>query len=190
MTLPPSESVTALLAAWGQGDRAALDALVPWVYDALRAQADRALRGQVQGHTLQPTALVHEAYVRLAEQPGAGGQNREHFFALAALVMRNVLVDHARARLRAKRGGERERVTLGDAMGVETPERGVDVLDLDEALTRLAARDPLKARIVELRYFIDMSIEETARVLGISEATVSRHWTAARLWLRRELSAG
>jgi RNA polymerase sigma factor (TIGR02999 family) len=182
--------VTALLAAWERGDRAALDALLPSVYGELRAQAARALRRQPDGHTLQPTALVHEAYVRLAEQPGAGARSREHFFAVAALVMRSVLVDYARARRRAKRGGDRERVTLGGANSVATPEPGVDVLDLDEALSRLAARDPTKARVVELRYFVGLSIEETARVLSVSEATVSRHWTAARLWLRRELTAG
>ncbi|MDF1506189.1 ECF-type sigma factor [Roseisolibacter sp. H3M3-2] len=182
--------MTALLAAWERGDRAALDALMPQVYGELRAQAARALRAQPDGHTLQPTALVHEAYVRLAGQAGAGGRNREHFFAVAALVMRAVLVDHARARRRAKRGGDRERVTLGGADGIATPERSVDVLELDEALQRLAARDPARARVVELRYFVGLSLEETARALGISEATVSRHWTAARLWLRRELSAG
>jgi len=183
-----SESMTALLSAWGQGDRAALDALLPKVYEELHAQAARALRGQPPGHTLQATALVHETYVRLSGQPGAGGQSRQHFFAVAAMVMRSVLVDYARARQRAKRGGERERVTLDGSFDIATPEPAVDVLDLDEALTRLAARDSIKARVVELRYFVGLNIEETAKALEVSEATVSRHWTAARLWLRRELT--
>jgi len=182
--------MSALLSAWAQGDRTALDALLPRVYEELHAQAERALRGQPDGHTLQPTALVHEAYVRLAHQPGAGGESRDHFFSVAALVMRSVLVDYARARQRAKRGGERERVTLGGANDVATPEPGVDTLDLDEALTRLAERDPIKSRVVELRYFVGLNIEETARALDLSEATVKRHWTAARLWLRRELTPG
>ncbi|HEY0778503.1 MAG TPA: sigma-70 family RNA polymerase sigma factor [Gemmatirosa sp.] len=197
MTSPPADpgagSVTALLAAWERGDRPALDALLPSVYGELHAQARRALRAQPAGHTLQPTALVHETYLRLAGQaqggePGTGSQNRAHFFAVAALVMRAVLVDHARARQRVKRGGDHTRVTLGGAAGVATPAPAVDVLDLDEALTRLAARDPVKARVVELRYFVGLSLAETAGALGVSEATVSRHWTAARLWLRRELT--
>lgn len=163
---------------------------MPAVYAELRLQAARALRDQPDGHTLQPTALVHEAYVRLADQPGAGGQSRAQFFAVAALVMRGVLVDHARARGREKRGGGRDRVTLGDAGGVAAPERAVDVLELDEALDRLGARDPRKARVVELRYFVGLSIEETAAVLDASPATVKREWTAARAWLRRELTPG
>ncbi|GJG86941.1 DNA-directed RNA polymerase sigma-70 factor [Gemmatimonadetes bacterium T265] len=188
VTFPPSDSVNELLAAWRRGDRAALDALMPAVYAELRRQAARALRDQPDGHTLQPTALVHETYVRLADQPGAGGESRAHFFAVAALVMRSVLVDHARARGRAKRGGARDRVTLSAAGGVATPEAAVDVLDLDEALDRLGVRDPRKARVVELRYFVGLSIEETAAVLGASPATVKREWTAARAWLRRELT--
>lgn len=188
MSSPSSQSVTELLGAWGRGDRAALDALIPAVYGMLHQQAERALRAQPAGHTLQPTALVHEAYVRLANQPGAGGQSRAHFFAVAAMVMRAVLVDHARARQRLKRGGDPQRLTLGAAAEMATPEPEVDVVALDEALDRLAAHDPRKARIVELRYFVGLSIEETAQVLDTSPATVKREWTFARAWLRRELT--
>jgi len=183
-----SRSVTELLDAWGRGDRAALDALVPAVYAMLHQQAERALRGQPEGHTLQPTALVHEAYVRLADQPGAGANNRAHFFAVAAMVMRSVLVDHARARQRAKRGGDARPFSLGAAGDVPNPDDTVDVVALDEALDRLAEHDARKARVVELRYFVGLSIEETAQALDSSPATIKREWTAARAWLRRELT--
>ncbi len=182
-----SRSVTEMLDAWGRGDRAALDALVPTVYAMLHQQAERALRRQPDGHTLQPTALVHEAYVRLASQPGAGANSRSHFFAVAAMVMRSVLVDHARARQRAKRGGDARALTLGAADGVAAPDAAVDVVALDEALDRLAVQDSRKARVVELRYFVGLSIEETAQALESSPATIKREWTAARAWLRREL---
>jgi len=190
--VPPdtSRSVTELLDAWGRGDRAALDALVPSVYAMLHQQAERALRGQPPGHTLQPTALIHEAYVRLISQPGVGAKNRSHFFAVAAMVMRSVLVDHARARQSAKRGGDHRPVTLSAADDVASPPDGVDVVALDAALTRLAAQDERKARVVELRYFVGLSIEETAHALESSPATVKREWTAARAWLRRELTTG
>jgi RNA polymerase sigma factor (TIGR02999 family) len=180
-------SVSQLLDAWGRGDRAALDALVPAVYAMLHQQAQRALRGQPDGHTLQPTALVHEAYVRLANQPGAGAESRSHFFAVAAMVMRSVLVDHARARQREKRGGNARALSLGAADDVAVAE-DVDVVALDEALDRLAAQDARKARVVELRYFVGLSIEETAQALDASPATVKREWTTARAWLRRELT--
>lgn len=181
-------SVTQLLDAWGRGDRAALDALVPQVYAMLHQQAQRALRNQPDGHTLQPTALLHEAYVRLANQPGAGADSRQHFFAVAAMVMRSVLVDHARARQRAKRGGNARALSLGAADGVAASEDPMDVVALDEALDRLAAQDARKARVVELRYFVGLSIEETAQALDASPATVKREWTTARAWLRRELT--
>lgn len=181
-------SITQLLDAWGRGDRAALDALVPAVYAMLHQQAQRALRNQPDGHTLQPTALVHEAYVRLANQPGAGADGRSHFFAVAAMVMRSVLVDYARARQRAKRGGNARALSLGAADGVAAAEDAVDVVALDEALDRLAAQDARKAQVVELRYFVGLSIEETAQALDASPATVKREWTAARAWLRRELT--
>ena len=153
----------------------------------LHQQARRALRDQPEGHTLQPTALVNEAYFRLANQPGVGSESRSHFLAVAAMVMRSVLVDHARARQRAKRGGNAKALSLGAADDVAQAEDPVDVVALDEALTRLAAQDERKARVVELRYFVGLSIEETAKALYSSPATVKREWTTARAWLRREL---
>ena len=183
-----SRSVTELLDAWGRGDRAALDALVPSIYALLHKQAEYALRGQPEGHTLQPTALVHEAYVRLAGQPGAGANSRAHFFAVAAMVMRSVVVDHARARQAAKRGGHAHPLTLGAAERVAVTDDAVDAVALDEALDRLAEHDPRKARVVELRYFVGLSIEETAQALDSSPTTIKREWTGARAWLRRELT--
>lgn len=184
-----SRSVTQMLDAWGRGDRAALDALVPTVYALLHRQAEQALRGRPDGHTLQPTALVHEAYVRLAGRPGAGANSREHFLAVAAMVMRSVVVDYARAQQAAKRGGGAYVLSLGAAEGVAATDDAVDVVALNEALDRLAEQDPRKARVVELRYFVGLSIEETAQALDSSPATIKREWTAARAWLRRELTA-
>ena len=181
-------TLSQLLDAWGHGDRDALDALVPEVYAVLHQQARHALRDQPDGHTLQPTALVNEAYVRLANQPGAGAESRSHFLAVAAMVMRSVLVDHARARQRAKRGGNARALSLGAADGVAAAEEPLDVVALDDALNRLAAQDARKARVVELRYFVGLSIEETAKALDSSPATVKREWTTARAWLRRELT--
>jgi RNA polymerase sigma factor (TIGR02999 family) len=185
--------VTALLRAWARGERAALDELLPLVYGELRRQAARCMRAQPAGHTLQPTALVHEAYLRLVDRGGTGAawQDRSHFFAVAARVMRSILVDHARARRTAKRGGGAQALTLGaaDAAGAAADHSEVDVEALDEVLTRLAALDPRQARVVELRYFGGLSIEEAAEVLGVSHATVEREWKTARLWLRRELEA-
>lgn len=183
-------NVTQLLAAWNAGDRQALDALLPQVYVELRRQARRALAREGDGHTLQPTALVHEAYLRLVEQRPARFESRSQFFGIAARCMRQVLVDAARTRRAAKRGGGGAAVTLGalDAAGrAQAAERDVDVLALDEALERLAALDPDQARLVELRYFAGLTLDETAAVLGISTATVSREWSVARRWLRREL---
>jgi RNA polymerase sigma factor (TIGR02999 family) len=189
--------VTALLRAWARGERAALDELLPLVYGELRRQAARCLRAQPTGHTLQPTALVHEAYLRLVDRGGTGPdwQDRSHFFAVAARVMRNVLVDHARARRTAKRGRGAHVLTLdaADAQAAaaqRSSSTGVDVELLDEALTRLAALDRRQARVVELRYFGGLSIAEAAEALGVSHATVEREWKTARLWLRRELQAG
>ena len=183
----PSLSVTQLLQAWGRGDATALDQLVPVVYDELRSQARRYLRRERPGHTLQTTGLVHEAYLRLVDQKQANWQNRAQFFGVAGQMMRRVLIDHARSKQAAKRGGSDVQVTLEDATA-PAEERGVDVLDLDDALTRLAALDPQQAKVVELRYFTGLSIEETAEVLGISPATVKREWAMARAWLRRELA--
>ena len=188
---PPSSAVTELLRAWGAGDRAALDQLMPVLYAELRRQAERQLRRESAGHTLQPTALVNEAYLRLVDQRQAKWEGRSQFFALAARQMRRILVDHARGRAAAKRGGAAARVTLaeGSAATPETPQGEIDVLALDEALTRLAALDARQARVVELRYFAGLGVEEVAEALDISPATVKREWTMARAWLRRELGS-
>jgi RNA polymerase sigma factor (TIGR02999 family) len=193
MPTPPDNQVTPLLHAWAAGDSTALDRLVPLVYGDLHRLAERAMRAQPEGHTLQATALVHETYLRLVERPSGSAavawEGRAHFFGVAARAMRSVLVDHARARRAAKRGGPAaRRLTLEVAEAV-APGQGptVDVLALDEALDRLAAMDGRKARLVELRYFAGLGIDEAAAVLGVSPATVKRDWTAARAWLRREL---
>jgi len=186
--------VTGLLIAWSEGDRAALDALLPVVYAELRRQARRALRRETAGQTLQPTALVHEAYLRLVDQRPIRWQSRAHFFGVAARCMRQVLVDAARTRRAAKRGRGAHPVTLDDADGVAAApsaggeDAGVEVLALDAALARLAALDPDQARLVELRYFGGLTLDDTAATLGVSAATVSREWTVARRWLRRELA--
>jgi RNA polymerase sigma factor (TIGR02999 family) len=185
--------VTDLLRAWGAGDAHACEALAPLVYAELRRQARRALRREREGHTLQPTALVHEAWLRLGDQHDGRWESRTQFFAIAAQMMRRVLVDHARARRSLKRGGGAVQVTLGDA---DRPDAGpagdrpldaLDVLALNDALARLARLDPRKAQLVDLRYFAGLSIPEAAAVLGVSLATVGREWAVARMWLRREL---
>jgi RNA polymerase sigma factor (TIGR02999 family) len=185
-----THTVTDLLRAWAAGDQAALDELLPLVYDELRRQARRYMRAQPSGHTLQTTALVHEAYLRLVGQSHVDWQSRAHFLGVASKAMRSILVDHARARRAAKRGGTARAVTLDEAGGVPDAgsQRGVDVLALDEALARLAELDLRKSQLVELRYFGGLGIEEAAVVLGVSPATVKREWTTARAWLRRELS--
>jgi RNA polymerase sigma factor (TIGR02999 family) len=184
-------AVTELLHAWGAGDAGASEELVPLVYAELRRQARRALRREGEGHTLQATALVHEAWLRLDGQHDARWESRTQFLAVAGQMMRRVLVDHARTRRALKRGGGggRTQVTLGDAAHAVAASDQVDVLALDDALARLAILDPRKARLVELRYFAGLSIPETAAVLGISQATVGREWAVARMWLRRELEA-
>ena len=180
-------SVTELLLAWGSGDQGAFDALLPIVYDELRRQAARALRGESPEHTLQPTALVHEAYFRLVDQHRVQFQNRAHFFGVAAQMIRRILIDHARARRAAKRGGGGTYVTLGHADAQQETNESVDVLDLHEALDRLAALDPDQAKIVELRYFGGLTVSETAEALPMNPRTVDRDWAAARVWLRRRL---
>jgi RNA polymerase sigma-70 factor, ECF subfamily len=184
---PPKQDITALLQAWSRGDRAALDALLPAVYGELRHQAESYMRQQPAGHTLQTTALVHEAYLRLVDQQDTQWKSRAHFFGVAAKAMRSILVDHARAHRSAKRGAGAARLTLGQVGGVPDRKAEVDVLDLEEALQRLGELDPEKVRLVELRYYGGLSIEETAEVLEISPATLKRQWSTARAWLRREL---
>lgn len=182
---PPGE-VTRLLLQWSRGDRGALDALVPHVYAELRRQADRYLRGQRPGHTLQATALVHEAFLRLVDQTHVSFKDRAHFFAVASRAMRQILVDHARRRHTEKRGGDATRLVLEDGTASVEP-RGVDLMALDGALTRLEELDSAQARLVELRFFGGLTIEETAVVLGCSPATVKRSWSSARAWLFGEL---
>jgi RNA polymerase sigma factor (TIGR02999 family) len=181
--------VTRLLIEWKRGDAAALDRVVPLVYAELRRIASRHLRRERPGHTLQPTALVHEAYLKLVPTPELEWRDRAHFFAVAARVMRQILVDHARAHQAEKRGGAFRRVSIDEVAGPAVATQ-VGLLALEEALGRLADLDPQQGRVVELRYFGGMTIEETAEVMGVSPATVKREWMMARAWLRRELSEG
>lgn len=184
-----SGNVTELLGQCREGKREALDVLIPLVYSELRRIAARYMKAEGASHTLQPTALVHEAYMRLVDQRDVEWQNRAHFFGVAAQLMRRLLVDHARGRNRQKRGGGLLLVTLepNDVAG-PAPDEGLDLVSLDGALERLTALSPQQGRIVELRYFGGLSIEETAEVLGVSTMTVKRGWAMARAWLHRELS--
>jgi len=179
--------VTRILEAAQQGDPTAADQLLPLVYDELRRQAARYLRRERAGHTLQTTALIHEAYIRLVDQKRVQWQNRAHFFGIAAQLMRRILVDHARSRHRVKRGGSDVRVSLAEA-SLTVKARDLDVLAIDEALDRLAQVDERQAKVVELRFFSGLSVEETAEVLQISPATVKREWSMAKAWLHREIS--
>ena len=181
------EGITQLLIDWSKGDQAALEKLMPLVYDELRRLASNYLRRERASHTLQPTALVNEAYLKLIDQRHAKWQNRAHFFGISAQLMRRILVDHARQREAAKRGGsDLQRLSITSAETViKRPE--IDLLALNEALDELAEMDPQQGRIVELKFFGGLSIEETAEVLGISHATVERDWKMARAWLRRQL---
>ena len=183
-----SSSITRLLGDWSRGDTAALEELLPIVYAELRRVARRELRRERIDHTLQPTALVNELYLRLVQQRSASWENRTQFFAVAAQLMRRILVDHARAQTAAKRGGSSPRVPLSDAddVGIEP---AFEVLAVDRALTRLATLDADQARIVELRYFSGLTVEETAHVLGTSPRTVKREWRLAKAWLYEQLSA-
>ncbi len=187
MTTASQQEVTRLLVRLTDGDRGVLDDLLPVVYGELRRLAASYLRKERVGHTLQPTALVHEAYMRLVDQTQVQWQNRAHFFGVAAQMMRRILVDHARRHQAAKRGGSnQQRLSISSAeQVVKQPE--VDLLALNEALDELASMDPQQARIVELKFFAGLSIDETAEVLGISHATVERDWKMARAWLRRQL---
>ena len=185
MSSPPGH-VTQLLLAWSSGDRRALEDLVPVVYGELRRIAGRYLRHERPDHTLQPTALVHEAYLKLIDQQRARWQNRAQFLGVAAQLMRRILVDHARTHAAAKRGGGVTPIALVDAAGA-LPARGIDVIALDEAVTRLTATYPDQGRLVELRFFGGLTIEETGEAMGLSPATVKRQWTVARAWLLASL---
>jgi RNA polymerase sigma-70 factor (ECF subfamily) len=181
-----SHEVTQLLVDWGKGDHNALDKLIPLVYDELRRMAHRYMARENPDHTLQTTALVHDAYLRLVDQKSTNWQNRAQFFGIAAQLMRRILVDHARSHAYAKRGGGTIEVPLNEA-AVLSPQRAKDVLALDEALNQLATIDPRKCQIVELRYFGGFTVEETAALLEVSGVTVMRDWSLAKAWLRREI---
>jgi len=183
---PPSE-VTQLLQVWRGGDRNALDALLPLVYKELRRRAHFQLRNERPNHTFQSAALVHEAYLRLVGMSGPQWESRTHFFAIAAQLMRQILVDYARRHGAAKRGGSVSKLSLEDAT-MMSRRKDVDVLALDEALNHLAKMDPRQSRVVELRFFAGLSLEQVSEVLEIAPATVQRDWTAARAWLHREIS--
>ena len=182
-----SQNITRMLKDWSGGNREALDELLPYVYDELHRQAARYLRRERSDHTLQPTALIHEAYLKLIDQNQVEWQNRAHFFGVAAQAMRRILVDYARTRKREKRGGDDIKLQLDEAIATPAKEKSIDLVALDEALDRLAKFDERQARVVELRYFSGMTEEETAEVLGISPATVRRDWNMAKAWLHYQL---
>lgn len=186
MTSPSPDEVTQLLLDWNSGDKAALDRLMPVVYEELRRLAHHYLGRERRGHTLQTTAIVNEAYLHLINQRNVQLQNRAHFFGIAAHLMRRVLAEYARSRHYAKRGGGAQQVSLEEAMTV-SEERVADMMALDDALNTLAEIDERKSRIVEMRFFGGLSIEETAEVLGVSPGTVMRDWTLTKAWLRREI---
>ncbi len=184
---PSSPNVTELLLAWNAGDQQAQAELIAVIYDELRRVAAGYLHRERPNHTLQPTALVNEAFMRLIDGPQVTWQNRAHFFGIAANAMRQILVDYARKRQAQKRGSGEAPLSLDETFGV-FQQRAIDLVRLDDALTQLAQMDPTQAQIVELRFFAGLTIEETAEALGISPATIGREWTSARLWLRRELT--
>ncbi|MGH9768946.1 MAG: sigma-70 family RNA polymerase sigma factor [Blastocatellia bacterium] len=187
MAQPSVQEITRLLVAWGQGDQTALERLMPLVYEELRRLARRHMNRQRPGHTLQTTALVNEAYLRLIDSSQVQWQNRAHFFAVSAQLMRRILVDFARSRKSLKRGAEARQVTLDDSLDISS-ERGADLIALDDALNTLGVMNPRQCQIVELRYFGGLSEEEIAEALKISPRTVRRDWSLARAWLYRELS--
>jgi len=192
MTMVSTHDLTELLTEWREGDRTALDRLTPLVYDEIRRIAHRYVQRERDGHTLQTTALVNEAYLRLAGNQQINWQNRAHFFAVTARVMRHILIDYARRRNYVKHGGEAQRVSFTEALASEesvpmSKPRAVELLALDEALNELAKFDPRKSRVVELRYFGGLSLEETAEVLEVSLMTVRRDWRAAKAWLFRRM---
>jgi len=187
MTAPPSTEVTALLIRWSEGDSAALERLMPLVYDECHRIASRQMRRERPEHTLEPTALVHELYLRLVDQSRTDWKNRAHFFGIAAQLMRRILVDYARSRNAAKR--DATRMLISAEAAVDVPDQGqiADVLAVDAALERLAERDPEQQKIVELRFFAGLTVEEIAHVVGRSPRTVKREWRLAKAWLFREL---
>ena len=187
------DEITEMLRAWGEGDREALEALVPRVYDELHRQAHRYLRGERHNHTLQTSALINEAYIRLAGQKDVQWQNRTHFFGIAASIMRRILVDYARSQQRVKRGGNDQDLPLDVALSVvaemTNEQTKIDLILLNNALDKLSEIDERQARIVELRYFSGLTLEETDQVLDVSEMTVKRDWNVAKAWLRREITS-
>jgi RNA polymerase sigma factor (TIGR02999 family) len=187
MTLSSPQEITRMLQAWSNGDESALQALTPLVYQELHRLAHRYLARQPRGHTLQTSALVNEAYLRLVDASQVSWQNRAHFFAVSAQLMRHILVDFARSRQSQKRGGVAQRVSLAEAMEVASTS-GADLIALDESLSLLASLDARQAQVVELRFFGGLSVEETAEVLKVSAGTVRRDWRMAKAWLHRELS--
>ncbi len=190
MRASPSGDVTRLLRDWGNGDGEALDKLVPLVYSELQRLARHYLRRGRSQRSLQTTALINEAFVRLIDQDGVAWQNRAHFFGIAAHTMRNILVDRARRRRAQKRGGVKDDLLFDEEIAVVNHEKGWELLALDDALSGLSSIDPNLSRLVELRFFGGLTVRETAEVLGVSSATVKRGWRTARIWLRRELERG
>jgi RNA polymerase sigma factor (TIGR02999 family) len=187
MTQPSTHEVTELLIEWSNGDKAALDKLMPLIHEELRRLAHYYMSHERPGHTLQTSALVNEAYLRLVNREGVHWQNRAHFFAIAAQVMRTILVDHARSHAYAKRGGGAHKIELDEAM-IVSRERAAEVVALDDALKELANFDPQQSRVVELRFFGGLTIEETAEVLDLSPATIKREWSTAKAWLYQQVA--
>ncbi len=186
MAIPSTQEVTEMLLAWNRGEAGALEQLTPLVYAELRRIAHGHMAGQHPGHTLQTTALVHEAYLRLIDCQQVGWQDRNHFFSLSSRLMRRILVEFARSRQRLKRGGQAVKVSLND--GIISTDQGVDLVALDDALKNLAAMDPRKCQVVELRFFGGLSVQETAEGLQVSPETIHRDWKMAKMWLLRELA--
>ena len=186
MDTPSSSNVTQLLIAWGNGDKEALDKLIPLVHDELYRLAARQMRGEKRGHTLQTTALVNEAYCKLVDLKNVQWQSRAQFFAIAAQIMRRILINHAKARLRDKRGGDALKIAFDDSSFLSEP-KAAELISLDDALTGLAKRDPLKSRIVEMKFFAGLNFEEIAGVENVSPRTIEREWQKAKIWLYKAI---
>ena len=183
-----SHEITRMLREWNGGNPEVIDKLLPLIYDELHKQATRYLRRERKNHTLQPTALINETYLKLIDQREVSWQNRAHFFSIAAQAMRRILVDHARMKHREKRGGDTVELPLEEALTVAVEEKDINLIALDEALTRLEKKDKQQSRLVELRYFSGLTLEEIADILNISRTTAARDWAMARAWLHRELT--